>query len=438
MALADLIPDPNSPMGGLPPMQGAVPQLSRQLMPLVTTQRQQQEQGLQNRISSYENPQKPQGFWQNVRHIASTIGNVAGDIVAPSTMALIPGTALNNRVQHGNNVRELAGLQGEDRADATEARSGVTDANQNALRTAQTGHLTEETAEMPGAEASKQALEAAQANKANQPDLAQAYAHAVSDAIKRGDDPSTDPIVQHLADAITNIQKQPTPKGAEHINVVGPDGKPMIASYDPTTKKTFDSTGKELINPQPYEKPNVTNLNAGTWSLQNDTSGNPILFNSKTGQTQAAPSNLARKPNAEEIKRSDLAENVNENLNRLEEIVNRRPDLFGKVAGRMTKLKENVGTDDPDISQLKTLEDNLGMAMQSAHGMRSAQHVATSAQSVLNRFKNSPEALKAAIKTARDSVGTFQHDVQNTNQAGKSSSQTEEYVRDASGKLVKK
>jgi hypothetical protein len=407
MALTSLIPaDPDAPQ--VSQMQGGLPQLGTPLMPLVgLNQRGQQEQGLQNRISSYENPNKPQGFWQNVRHIAATIGNVAGDVVAPSTMALIPGTQLHNQIQHGQNVRELAGLQGEDRDDETQARAAAAAPGENALRTAQTANLTSET----NARDNPTPVE---------PSLAQAYAHAVQSAIKNGQDPDKDPIVQHMRDAITDLNKQPAAKGTEHINVMGPDGKtPMIANYNPETGVTTDSTGKPIANPQPYEKPQVTNVNAGTWSLQNDTNGNPLLFNSKTGQTQGAPSNLARKPNAEEQKRSDLAENVNENLNQLEEIANRRPDLFGKVAGRMTKLKETVGTDDPDVATLKTLEDNLGMAMQSAHGMRSAQHVATSAQSVLNGFKNSPEALKAAINAARASVGTFQHDVQNTNQAGK-------------------
>jgi hypothetical protein len=343
-------------------------------------------------LSSLANP--AEGFWQHVRKIAEGIGNVAGDVVAPSTMALIPGTQLNREIQHGQGVRELAGLQGEDREDAKQASANTTAASENALHSAQTANLASETNERDNP-------------KPVEPSLAQAYAHAVQSAIKNGQDPDSDPIVQHMRDAITDLNKQPAaPK----------ESNPQQQTYDALLKQGMTP---EQAYEKIREKPAGATVNEGTWSLQNDTNGNPILFNSKTSQTRAAPSNIARKPNAEEQKRSDLAENVNENLNQLEDIANRRPDLFGKVAGRMTKLAETIGTDDPDVATLKTLEDNLGMAMQSAHGMRSAQHVATSAQSVLNGFKNSPEALKAAIKAARESVGTFQHDVQNTNEAGK-------------------
>ena len=149
MALNDLIPDPNAPPPSLSVdrMPSSLPQLGSSLQPLVgLNQRGQQEQGLQNRISSYENPNKPQGFWQNVRHIAATIGNVAGDIAAPGTMALIPGTQLHSQIQHGQNVRELAGLQKQDTEDASSA-------SENALRTTQTAGLQQEQEDKPAIDA---------------------------------------------------------------------------------------------------------------------------------------------------------------------------------------------------------------------------------------------------------------------------------------------
>lgn len=348
-----------------------------------------------------------------IAHVLSTAANIAGDIFAPGITANIPGSQLNMQEKEGSLAKRL--------------NTEITDESMNQERGAQQAHLEQENANAPIEAADKHAQSEATTGHLNAetqaaqiPSLATAYAHAVQEAIKNGQDPSKDPIVQHLSDAIVGLQpgqnKEPT---GQHINVVGPDGKPMVATFHPESGKTTDASGNEISNPQPYEKPNVTNVNAGTWSLQNDTDGNPILFNSKTGNTEAAPGNLARKPNAEEIKRNDLAGNVNENLDQLESILTRRPDLFGPVAGRMTKAKEMIGTSDPDVAQLKTIEDNLGMALQSAHGMRSAQHVAVSAESVLNGLKNSPQALSAAIKTARSSVGTFQHDVQNTNEAGR-------------------
>ena len=152
MPLQPLISDPNAPsMANLPPM-GGLPQLGAPpLMPLVQNPRMQQEQGLQNRINSYENPQKPQGFWQNVRHIAATIGNDVGNVLAPGEMSLIPGTQFHNALENKGNVRELAGLQNQDTAESTAA-------SENNLRGAQTGHQAEETNEMPSTQASELSL----------------------------------------------------------------------------------------------------------------------------------------------------------------------------------------------------------------------------------------------------------------------------------------
>jgi hypothetical protein len=125
------------------------------------------------------------------------------------------------------------------------------------------------------------------------------------------------------------------------------------------------------------------------------------------------------KPNAEELKRSEMAENMNENLDKLEDIVKRRPELFGKLAGRITEGKMWAGSDDPDIGALNTLKDQIGMAQQSAHSMRSAQHVEAAANSILNGFKNGPDAINNSIKTARDSLKTFTKDVTQGNPSTK-------------------
>lgn len=118
------------------------------------------------------------------------------------------------------------------------------------------------------------------------------------------------------------------------------------------------------------------------------------------------------KVSADEQKRADLVENLNENLDQLEEIVKRRPELFGKMAGRATKFREWTGSDDPDVASLKGIEDRLGMVQQSSHGMRSAQHVAASADSVINGYKNGPEAMLKSIADARKSGETFTKDAQ--------------------------
>ncbi len=169
------------------------------------------------------------------------------------------------------------------------------------------------------------------------------------------------------------------------------------------------------------EKQREFNLNqnkptkeTGTFSLAEDGEGNPVLFNSKTGDTKPAPNGL-HKPSATETTRADLSENVNENLDSLEDIVRRRPELFGPMAGRITGVKAMLGSNDPDIAKLEMIKDNLGKALQSAHGMKNALAVEQTGNAVLNSFKNGPDAILAASGAARKSVGTFLRDVQQGN-----------------------
>jgi hypothetical protein len=376
----------------------ALPAMPGTLRPLVTNPRAEQEQRLQARIDSYDMPHPSQpGFWNKLGAIAGKVGNIIGNDFIPHTMAMIPGTDLFKQVQDANATQQLNTMRGED-------QTLLNNNSKRALEGAQTSEAQERTSEMPAKNESELAYQAAQTDALDGPqyEVHDTAAGPLFVNKKTG-------MAQHLsADGLPVGPKVQTKTVPLQIG-----GKPHQVLVNDETGDVIKDMGES------GEKAPVTNVNAGTWSVQTDTSGNPILLNSKTGETKPAPGNLARKPNAEEQKRADLAENVNENLNKLEDIVSRRPDLFGPVAGRMTGVKEAVGTSDPDVGALKTIQDNLGMAMQSAHGMRSASHVETSAQSVLNGFHNEPKALLASIKAARDSVGTFQNDVHNTNNAGK-------------------
>lgn len=51
------------------------------------------------------------GFWGKLKHGLATAGNIAGNVVAPSTMALIPGTQLNSLVKEHGAKADLAAAQ---------------------------------------------------------------------------------------------------------------------------------------------------------------------------------------------------------------------------------------------------------------------------------------------------------------------------------------
>lgn len=126
------------------------------------------------------------------------------------------------------------------------------------------------------------------------------------------------------------------------------------------------------------------------------------------------------KPTVAEQNRADLANNMTENLNQLESIIQRRPDLLGPVAGRMTALRGAVGTSDPDVAQLKDIKEFLGQAALGAHSMRNAGHIETAANSIINGLHNSPDATMQAIKAARNSLSTFQGDIDSARSGARS------------------
>lgn len=229
----------------------------------------------------------------------------------------------------------------------------------------------------------------------------QGYAAAVSDAISRNVDPATDPKVMQWKAAALGLQKDSKPDSPE---------QQYIDEFQRTHKgaSVADAVSAYTSSTQKPERPQRVLGVGPDGKVMEITPGMTVPKGTKSISGELA----GGKPTADEQKRADLVTNLNENLDTLEEIVNRRPDLFGKVAGRMTKLKEWMGSDDPDVAALKGIEDRIGMVAQSSHGMRSAQHVEASANSLLNGFKNGSDAMKRAISDARASGATFTEDVE--------------------------
>jgi len=79
-----------------------------------------------------------------------------------------------------------------------------------------------------------------------------------------------------------------------------PGGAKATVKESNPQQQTYDSLLKSGLTPmQAYEKirekPGGTTINQGTWTLDEDpTTGKPVLFNSKTGETKAAPAGVAK------------------------------------------------------------------------------------------------------------------------------------------------
>ena len=150
------------------------------------------EQDYQKDLHPWGTPENHPGVWGKIGHALSYA-------TGGPNRRLMEESGLEGRL---NKLAELQSQMGEQHAQAGNL-------------TAQAGKTAAETPEIAPDAASKRGLEAAETDEKGEaisnPALATAYAHAVNQAIKEGRDPATDPIVMHLSDAITGLQKQTTP-----------------------------------------------------------------------------------------------------------------------------------------------------------------------------------------------------------------------------------
>lgn len=113
------------------------------------------------------------------------------------------------------------------------------------------------------------------------------------------------------------------------------------------------------------------------------------------------------KVTGDEKKKAELAENIAYNSNEVNSILARRPDLIGKLSGRITNIEQLVGNNDPDISAIGNHIHNIAMANSGVHGFRNQEGVRETEANLLNNFHNGPTAVKGALNANTNSVQTF-------------------------------
>lgn len=201
--------------------------------------------------------------WKNVL-------DIAGQALAPGVEEAIPGTPGNYR------TAVLPTLK----AKAEDERAYQTAQSEDALRAAQT----------------QKAIFDANPKPEKPEDLNVLYAQAVLDAQKNGRDPATDPTVRQIQDAITSIQPERAPKAPEKFMGYSPDELKAEITNHPEKypggymegAAGFKNAQAAALNLDKEKKGATVNPEAGTWQLQEDAGGNPVEFNSKTGQVRAA------------------------------------------------------------------------------------------------------------------------------------------------------
>lgn len=218
------------------------------------------------------------------------------------------------------------------------------------------------------------------------------------------------------------------------VNGFGQDGNPLkhddLPSWITTTQAKRDYLAKNggtpaqlkaLDNTIGIYKANLDALDTHAAGVADDaaqrkTDQQKQLIDEKADQQRQTNASKPQKPqstdwvsgvSADEKKKAELAENLTFNANNIASILQRRPDIVGKVAGRITSVEQMTGTNDPDIVQLGTDIHNIAMANNGIHGMRSADAVHDFENKLLNGFKNGPQGIAGGLRGSVNSVQTF-------------------------------
>lgn len=121
-------------------------------------------------------------------------------------------------------------------------------------------------------------------------------------------------------------------------------------------------------------------------------------------------------PPADRLRRGDLANNAQDNINTTIEDVKSNPDLFGQIAGHFTTVQEMLGSNNPAIRKIAVQIHNAALASNGAHGLRSAQAVPDTEKTIINSFRDSPETTIAGLNAMNQSLDTFIQDAQHGKQ----------------------
>jgi hypothetical protein len=110
------------------------------------------------------------------------------------------------------------------------------------------------------------------------------------------------------------------------------------------------------------------------------------------------------KPTVADRNRQSLAKIALDSLSDVEDVVKRRPDKIGMLAGRATNVQQLLGSNDPDIVAIGNAVHNFAMANAGIHGSRSHENVVDAENMLLNHMRNGPEGMMGGIRTNQNNL----------------------------------
>lgn len=294
------------------------------------------------------------GVLGKVAHIASTIGNIAGNIVAPGTMALIPGTELHNRELEAQNEH------------------GITEGEENAEKEAQTANLNAQP-EIKKAQLDLQHEKQNETEEKNKNDLAEKYRKL---GLKLDDQGNAVPIPYE--------EMTPTEQAVHDLKTNQADAAEARAELD----KLKGDPNSQLYQLQ-LKRLQVAMQNAQ--NAQRRLGLSEAQFQNKVQEQELV------KPSGQAQSRGSSAQAALDVMPELEEQIRSNAKQLGPIFGRIQKGEIAIGDVDPKIARMYSALQSFYAMQPAVHGFRNAEFV-KDFNSFVGGLQTNPDATLAGLE----------------------------------------
>lgn len=113
------------------------------------------------------------------------------------------------------------------------------------------------------------------------------------------------------------------------------------------------------------------------------------------------------RPTGQERNKADLANSAHDQIEDIKSIVQKRPDIFGPVAGRKTDFTVWLGSQDPDAQRFRAARTIAGDHLAGVFGGRS-EAALQALDSAIGHFKDNPQAMAAGLDQLGKANSRFQ------------------------------
>src|SRR5277367_6602756 len=297
------------------------------------------------------------GFLGKLAHIGAKVGNIAGDIFAPATMSLIPGTDLNRERQINQIEPRLA------RAQAAEEGTAERQA---------AGKLAERK------ESSEEEERTAKTENLNEKDSTTLAEHGLMrDAEGNVKPDPTSPVYQknQLAmDTVANVQKY---RQAQQ-DLIAAKTEVEKAKNDPNSP-AFKAAQQRLAMAQ--EAHRVAGQNLALHQQE---------FADKTQEREFV------KPSGQAQSRGSAAQAVLQLMPDLDKLVKSNAAEMGPIMGRLNRGEIAIGDVDPKVAELYSAMKSFYALQPAVHGFRNAEFV-KDFEHALGTLERDPDAFLAGM-----------------------------------------